>query len=160
MAGAHRRRSLSGRAGRRFVGQAAAAVGTPPAPPPVCGAPAPCRPRCRWCPPAISVPASRWGGFSAGAHTVLEGGSTVGRRALVQRSALLGAASEERTTLYGAVLCPGAAARAGRCSMRGPSWPTGPRPGRTRSCWSGWRCGPAAGYPPGRGSPPPSPRAA
>lgn len=48
----------------------------------------------------------------------------------------------------------------GRCSMRGPSWPTGPRPGRTRSCWSGWRCGPAAGYPPGRDSPPPSPRAA
>ena len=52
-------------------------------------------------------------GSLLGPHTVLEGGSTVGRRALVQRSALLGAAAEERTTLYGAVLCPGAAARAG-----------------------------------------------
>ena len=36
----------------------------------------------------------------------------MGRRSLVQRSVLLpGARAEERTTLYGAILCKGAAAR-------------------------------------------------
>ncbi|MFQ7452175.1 MAG: hypothetical protein ACLRNQ_12995 [Flavonifractor plautii] len=84
-----------------------------PAPPPVCGAPAPCRPRCRWCPLLYRSRRPGGGGLSAGAPHGAGGGSTVGRRALVQRSALLGAAAEERTTLYGAVLCPGAAARAG-----------------------------------------------
>lgn len=65
-------------------------------------------------PPCYIGPGVQVGeGSLLGPHTVLEGGSTVGRRALVQRSALLGAAAEERTTLYGAVLCPGAAARAG-----------------------------------------------
>ena len=65
-------------------------------------------------PPCYIGPGVQVGeGSLLGPHTVLEGGSTVGRRALVQRSALLRAAAEERTTLYGAVLCPGAAARAG-----------------------------------------------
>ena len=51
-------------------------------------------------------------GALIGPHTVLEQNSWVGRRSLVQRSVLLpGARAEERTTLYGAILCKGAAAR-------------------------------------------------
>ncbi|MFR2332033.1 MAG: hypothetical protein ACLS63_03500 [Flavonifractor plautii] len=50
----------------------------------------------------------------------------MGRR-VIQRSALLGAAAEERTTLYGAVLCPGAAP--GGAVLNGR--PSG-RPGRGR----------------------------
>lgn len=53
-------------------------------------------------------------GCLIGPHTVLERGSRVGERAMVQRSVLLeNSCTGPRTTLYGAILCPDAAARAG-----------------------------------------------
>ena len=54
-------------------------------------------------------------GALVGPHTVLGAGSTVGRHAMVQNSALLGASAAEHAALYGAILCPGA--RAGRSSV-------------------------------------------
>lgn len=48
-------------------------------------------------------------GSLIGPHAVLGAGSTVGRRSLVQRSVLQGARVGDRCTLYGAVLCRGAA---------------------------------------------------
>ncbi|UQT50404.1 sugar phosphate nucleotidyltransferase [Flavonifractor plautii] len=72
VAGAHRRRSLSGRAGRRFVGRAAAAVGCPPHRP-RCVERQPLPPSVQVVPPAISVPASRWGRAPCWGPTVLEG---------------------------------------------------------------------------------------
>ena len=44
-------------------------------------------------------------GTLIGPHVVLERGSRVGQRSLVQRSVLLGAQVGDRATLYGAVLC-------------------------------------------------------
>ena len=53
-------------------------------------------------------------GSLIGPHTILEQGAWVGERALLQRSVLLeGAGAGPRSTLYGAVLCPGSAARRG-----------------------------------------------
>ena len=52
-------------------------------------------------------------GALLGPNTVLETGSTVGRFALVQQSVLQGAHAGDRTTLYGAILCRGAAAGRG-----------------------------------------------
>lgn len=46
-------------------------------------------------------------GSLIGPHVVLEPGSRVGRRSLVQRSVLMGAQVGDRATLYGAVLCRG-----------------------------------------------------
>ncbi len=51
-------------------------------------------------------------GCLIGPHAVLEAGAVAGRASLIQRSVLLpGARAEERTTLYGAILCRGAAAQ-------------------------------------------------
>ena len=49
-------------------------------------------------------------GSLIGPHVVLEAGSRVGKRSLVQRSVLMGAQVGDRATLYGAVLCKGARA--------------------------------------------------
>ena len=120
----------------------------------------PCRPRCRWCPLLYRSRRPGGGGFSAGApHGAgggLHGGPPGSGPAL--RPAGRGGGGAHHPVRRGAL--PWRGGPGGAVLNEGPSWPTGPRPGRTRSCWSGWRCGPAAGYPPGRGSPPPSPRAA
>lgn len=52
-------------------------------------------------------------GSLLGPHAVLGEGSTVGRHSLVQRSVLHRARVGDRCTLYGAILCPGAAAEDG-----------------------------------------------
>ena len=71
-------------------------------------------------PPEVSVVPPCWIGENVrfgkgcliGPHTVLESGSEVGERAMVQRSVLLeNASAGPRTTLYGAILCRGAAAQ-------------------------------------------------
>ncbi len=48
-----------------------------------------------------------------GPHTVLGSGSSVGRGSLIQRSVLQQSRAGDRTTLYGAVLCPNSSARKG-----------------------------------------------
>jgi len=45
-------------------------------------------------------------GSLIGPHVVLEAGSRIGKRSLVQRSVLMGGQVGDRATLYGAVLCP------------------------------------------------------
>ncbi|NCB51950.1 MAG: hypothetical protein EOM54_08740 [Clostridia bacterium] len=52
-------------------------------------------------------------GSLIGPHTVLGAGSSVGKGCLVQRSVLQQAKAGDRTTLYGAVLCPNSSARKG-----------------------------------------------
>ena len=59
-----------------------------------------------WIGPEVELGA----GSLIGPHTVLSRGSRVGRHSLVQRSVLLGAQVGDRATLYGAILCRGAAA--------------------------------------------------
>ncbi len=78
-------------------------------------------------------------GALIGPHTVLEQNSWVGRRSLVQRSVLLpGARAEERTTLYGAILCKGAAARPGGRPQRGDRpWREGLGGGEGRTAGGG-----------------------
>ena len=69
-------------------------------------------------------------GALVGPHVALEQGASVGRRALVQRAALLeGARADDRATLYGAVLCRGAVAGRGSVLNEGTVLGEGARAG-------------------------------
>ncbi len=112
-------------------------------------------------PPCYIGPGVQVGeGSLLGPHTVLEGAPRWA--AGLWSSAPPCWARRRRSAPPCTARCSALARRPGRGAVlnEGPSWPTGPRPGRTRSCWSGWRCGPAAGYPPGEAHRLPSPRAA
>ena len=59
-----------------------------------------------WVGPGVHV----GNGSLIGPHVVLEAGSNIGERSLVQRSVLMGAQVGDRATLYGTILCKGARA--------------------------------------------------
>lgn len=69
-------------------------------------------------------------GALIGPHVVLDRGASVGRRALVQRSVLMeGARADDRSTLYGAVLCRNAVAGRGTVLNEGTVLGEGARAG-------------------------------
>ena len=110
--------------------------------------------------PAGSAPAPRWATGPSSAPTVLGAGSTVGRKALVQASVLLGAAVDAHATLYSSILCPDALAGRGSVlnDWRGPGR-RAPSSGGTPFCGTASRSGQASGSPTEHGSTPPSPPA-